>query len=193
MRSGSDNMKDHVVLVTEKNIAVGVLPKLAAHNKNTPLHRGFSIFLFNRSGELLLQQRSSKKKTWPETWSNSCCGHPQVNEALLDAAKRHLKHELGIQAPIINIILPDYRYRFEKDGIVENEICPIMVALTQEDIKPNLDEVKEIKWIQWEKWLDEVTKKSDFYSPWCVEETVLLSKSRKFISFLKKVYQTASQ
>jgi isopentenyl-diphosphate delta-isomerase len=182
-------MKDHVVLVTEQNKIIGVLPKIAAHNKNTPLHRGFSVFLFNESGELLLQKRSGKKKTWPDTWSNSCCGHPQANEEPLDAAKRHLNHELGIQAQSIAMILPDYRYRFEKDGVVENEICPVMVAYTQEKPKPNPDEAKEVKWIQWEKWLDEVTKKPDFYSPWCVEETVLLSKSRKFVSFLKNVYQ----
>ena len=109
-----------------------------------------------------------------------------MNESPLNAAKRHLKHELGIQEPNITMILPDYRYRFEKDGIVENEICPVMVAQTLEKPQPNPDEVKEIKWIQWKKWLDLVAKKPDFYSPWCVEETILLSKSHKFISFLNK-------
>ena len=85
------------------------------------------------------------------------------------------------------MILPDYRYRFEKDGIVENEICPVMVARVLENPLPNPDEVEKIKWIQWRKWLEEVVKKPDFYSPWCVEETLLLNKSPKFASFLKNL------
>lgn len=179
-------MKNYVVLVTEENVEQGTLPKLEAHNKNTPLHRGFSVFLFNKSGELLLQQRSSKKKTWPDTWSNSCCGHPQLNESPIDAAKRHLKYELGIREPNVTMILPDYRYRFEKDGVVENEICPVMVAYTEEKPELNPDEVKEIKWILWKKWLQEIERRPDFYSPWCVEETLLLNKSRQFRLLLNK-------
>jgi isopentenyl-diphosphate delta-isomerase type 1 len=181
-------MKNYVVLVTEENKELGTLPKLEAHNKNTPLHRGFSVFLFNESRELLLQQRSSKKKTWPDTWSNSCCGHPKMNETPIDAAKRHLKYELGIHAPDITMILPDYRYRFKKDGIVENEICPVMVAYSPEKPNPNPDEVREIKLIQWKKWLREIEKRPDFYSPWCVEETLLLNKSKKFRSLLNKFF-----
>lgn len=182
-------MENHVVLITEQNTPIGTAPKLETHNKNTPLHRGLSVFIFNKSGELLLQQRSGKKKTWPNIWSNSCCGHPQLNEDILDAAKRHLKHELGLHPSNLIMILPDYRYRFEKDNIVENEICPVMVAFSEETPLPNPDEVKDFKWIKWEKWLEEVTKNPDSYSPWCVEETLLLSKSPKLTEFLKNIYQ----
>jgi len=56
------------VLVDEHNQPIGQAEKIAIHNENTPLHRGFSVFLFNKKGELLLQQRSSKKKTWPLIW-----------------------------------------------------------------------------------------------------------------------------
>lgn len=40
------------------------------------LHRAFSVFLFNSKGELLLQQRSDEKITFPSTWTNTCCSHP---------------------------------------------------------------------------------------------------------------------
>src|SRR5438067_12237108 len=98
-------MQEEVVLVNEQNEPVGTSEKLVTHNSQTPLHRGFSVFLFNTNGELLLQQRSSKKKTWPLVWSNSCCGHPQLNETSIDAAKRRLRHELGIKDTQLWVIL----------------------------------------------------------------------------------------
>lgn len=83
------------------------------------LHRAFSVFLFNDKGELLLQQRSSDKITFPDLWTNTCCSHPLCvddemgvfdhNKASIGqlslkdkvegttiAAIRKLEHELGI-------------------------------------------------------------------------------------------------
>lgn len=180
-------MDEIVVLVNQSNVPIGTMPKLAAHNSNTPLHRGFSLFLFNSKGQLLLQQRSKKKKTWPLVWSNSVCGHPMLDELPNNAAERRLTYELGIQQAKISIILPDYRYRFMKDGIVENECCPVMVGISNDKPIPNPDEVQATKWISWQNWLGEVNTKPDFYSPWCVEETQLLHKNKKFSFFLQKL------
>lgn len=180
-------MKDYVVLVDEKNHPIGTMEKLAAHNKNTPVHRGFSLFLFNKNGELLLQQRSGKKKTWPLVWSNSVCGHPMIDEAPTDAAQRRLAFELGIKKAEIIMMLPDYRYRCEKDGVVENEFCPVMIGISEEKGHLNPDEVEAVKWIPWEEWLAEVKARPDDYSPWCVEETILLSEKKDFLTFLKRL------
>jgi isopentenyl-diphosphate delta-isomerase len=167
-------MQDYVVLVNEKNEVLKTANKLETHNGKTPLHRGFSVFLFDDKGNLLLQQRSSQKKTWPLVWSNSCCGHPQLDETSIDAAKRRLSFELGITDSQMTVVLPDYRYTFEKDGVVENEFCPVMIGFTKQQPKINSDEVAAVKWITWEDWLDELENNSQLYSPWCVEETKLL-------------------
>lgn len=178
-------MSDYVVLINEKNEQIGTAEKLATHTNNTPLHRGFSLFLFNSNGELLLQQRSLRKKTWPGVWSNSVCGHPRLEESLIDAAKRRLSFELGIENSKIEMALPDYRYRVEKDGIVENEICPVMIGVSNDIPKPNPDEVNAVRWISWKDWLTEVDKNGKNYSEWCVEETQLLEKNGKVDVFLK--------
>lgn len=173
-------MDDYIVLVDEKNNPIGKVEKLISHNQNTQLHRGFSVFLFNQKGELLLQQRSSQKKTWPLVWSNSCCGHPNLDESNINAAKRRLQFELNINQALIYEIISDYRYSFEKDEIVENEICPILVAFCNQQPVLNKDEVENIKWISWEKWLSEVKVNFKKYSPWCIEETLLLEQNSKF-------------
>lgn len=155
------------------------MEKLAAHNANTPLHRAFSLFLFNTKGEFLLQQRAFHKKTWPGVWTNSVCGHPRLYERPIAAARRRLSYELGIHNAEISMALPNYRYLAEKDGIVENEICPVMIGYTDEEPQPNPNEVAAIRWIPWKKWLIEIEKRPDVYSPWCVEETKLLVKQNK--------------
>lgn len=175
------NNNDYVVLADEKNHVLGTAPKLATHNKDTPLHRGFSVFLFNSKGELLLQQRSVKKKTWPLIWSNSCCGHPMLNELNTNAAKRRLKFELGIDLDNFYEILPDFSYKAEMNGIVENEICPVIVAFTDKKLSPNRDEVENIKWINWNKFLKDVKNIPGKYSPWCEKEAKLLAKNRAFL------------
>ena len=155
------------------------MDKLTAHSENTPLHRAFSFFLFNSKKELLIQQRSHKKKTWPLVWTNSVCGHPKLYERPIAAARRRLQFELGVINASISMALPDYRYRAEKDGIVENEICPVLVGFSEDVVHPNPDEVEAVKWIAWEKWVEEITKHPKEYSPWCVEETQLLVKNKK--------------
>lgn len=178
-------MKDYVVLVDHKNTPLGTAPKLAVHSANTPLHRGFSLFLFGKYGELLLQQRSHKKKTWPLSWSNSCCGHPMLGETPINAAKRRLEFELGISDATITMVLHDYRYRCEKDGIVENEICPVMVGFSSDKPMLNPDEVEKLQWMDWGDWLKEVKNNPSNYSEWCVEETLLLEKNKTFQELLR--------
>lgn len=180
-------MEEHVVLVDENNKPLGTAPKSTVHTSKTPLHRGFSVFLFNSKGELLLQQRSSKKKTFPLIWSNSCCGHPGVGESSKKAARRRLKNELGITQTEIYEILPDYRYQAKMNGLVENEFCPVLVGFTSQTPQINQEEIEKIRWVKWEEFLQEITHKPENYSSWSVEETQLLQKNQTFKSFLKNL------
>lgn len=178
---------DYIVLVDKNNKVLGTAPKLATHSANTPLHRAFSLFLFNPKGELLLQQRSGKKKTWPLVWSNSCCGHPILNESNIDAAKRRAEFELGIKLDKIYEILPDFSYRAEMYGIVENEICPVFVGFTDKKPAINKDEVENIRWVKWQDFLREINDHPGIYSVWCEQEAGLLAKDKKFLELYRKL------
>src|ERR1700733_9022291 len=66
-----------------------------------PLHRAFSVFIFDPSQhyKMLIQQRAHHKITFPSLWSNACCSHPLVNDDnILTAMRRKLKQELGISS-----------------------------------------------------------------------------------------------
>jgi len=177
---------EEVVLVNEKNEVLGTMPKSEVHGQQTPLHRAFSCFLFYPDGSFLLQQRASSKKTWPLVWSNSCCGHPFLNEDNLTAAKRRLAFEIGItQLDFLEEIAP-YRYCFVRDGVMENEICPIIVGFTSQQPSPNADEVEAVRFIQWSDFVEDTKKNPQHWSDWCVEETEILSKHPYFLELQKK-------
>lgn len=185
-------MEEHVVLVNENNEVLGTAPKATVHTNNTPLHKAFSCFIFNSQGQLLLQQRSHIKKTWPLVWSNSVCGHPSLNEDNKKAVLRRLKDELGLKEIKIYEVLPNYRYRAEKDGIVENEICPVFIGFSDQKPKINPNEVESTRWIDWQKFVKETKEKPQNWSPWCVEETQLLNQNDLFNKLYKKNTEATS-
>jgi isopentenyl-diphosphate Delta-isomerase len=165
---------EYVILVDKNNNEIGTAPKDTVHTKNTPLHRAFSLFLFNSKKQLLITRRAETKKTFPGVWTNSVCGHLGPGETPSNGAKRRLKDELGITGVEVKEVSP-YRYRFaDKNGIVENEICPILVAYS--DINPtiNKQEVDDWKWMDWKEFLKEIHTNPDTYSPWSREEAGIL-------------------
>ena len=166
--------EERVVLVDDHNQPLGTAPKRWVHSAHTPLHRGFSVFLFNSAGKLLLQQRSFRKQTWPGEWSNTCCGHPFLGESVEEAVRRRLDYELGLQQVNLQIALPNYRYRVEKDGVVENELCPVLVGFTNQCPQPYPEEVEAVEWVDWEPFLAAIRDGTRALSPWCQEEALLL-------------------
>lgn len=122
-------MQNFITIVNQDDEVLEYLDKLSSHNKDTKLHRGISVFLITNTGKIILQCRSEKKITWPNFWSNAVCGHPSINEIYIDAAMRHLKHELNLE----NIHLIEngvYRYNvLSSNRIRENEICHVFVGI----------------------------------------------------------------
>jgi isopentenyl-diphosphate delta-isomerase len=168
---------EFVVLVDEQNTVVGTMSKAEVHGVTTPLHRAFSSFVFRLSDRLLLlQQRSSKKQTWPVMWSNSCCGHPAPGESTVDAARRRLKYELGLEPGILEEVAP-YRYCFTRDGVMENEICPILVGMVDHEPVMNPNEVQAVRWREWTAFLADIQRDPTSYTEWCVAEARILHNS----------------
>jgi isopentenyl-diphosphate delta-isomerase type 1 len=176
-----------VVLVDDENRAVATAGKFDVHTSDTPLHLAFSVFLFNSAGELLLQQRSLTKRTWPGVWSNSCCGHVMLHESVDDAARRRLRYELGIRRVRLVNIVPHFRYRAEKDGVVENEICPILIGFTDDKPRPNPNEVSDVVWTSWSNFIQTCDADPEAYSPWAVLEAKELMRSPTFSFYVKSI------
>ncbi|MFM7321945.1 MAG: isopentenyl-diphosphate Delta-isomerase [Armatimonadota bacterium] len=173
-----------VVLCDDQDQPIGTAPKATVHTGDTPLHQAFSVFLFDRTGRFLTQQRASTKKTWPLIWANSCCGHPLPGESRECAVYRRLRHELGITSLLkLKEVAPTFRYRAELDGIVENEICPVWAGVVEQEPSPNPAEVEAIRWIDWSEFLHTCDTNPAAYAPWTIEEVAALRASDAFFHF----------
>ena len=123
-------------------------------------------------------------------WSNSCCGHPLPGEEAGDAARRRAVHELNLALDTVSNVLPDYRYRAQCDGVVENETCPVLVGIASGTPEPNPAEVNAVRWAKWDE-LVEMAGRKDLLTPWCREEVELLNASPVFHQILAEAQSDA--
>ncbi len=162
---------DDVILLSENGAAIGVYPKSEVHSTDTPLHLAFSCHVTDAAGRMLVTRRALGKRTWPGVWTNSFCGHPRPGEEMLEAIRRRAREELGISLTSLRVVLPDYRYRAtDASGIVENEMCPVHVAVIDGPLSPDPDEVAEWAWVRAEDLAEAVARTPFVFSPWLQEQ-----------------------
>ena len=58
-------------------------------------------------------------------------------------------------------------------GVLENEICPVFVATTTDDVRADPDEVEEQRWEPWPEFRESVLAGRDV-SSWCREQVAEL-------------------
>jgi isopentenyl-diphosphate Delta-isomerase len=163
-----------VVLVDEHGRQIGTAAKASVHHEATPLHLGFSCYVFDGDGRVLLTRRALSKRTWPGAWSNSFCGHPSPGERPVDAVHRRARQELGLNINSVTCCLPDFRYRaVAADGTVENEICPVFCASADAAVRAAVSEVMEHRWVSWPE-LRTAARLAWALTPWAVVQVPLL-------------------
>lgn len=133
-------MTEQVILVNEADEEIGFMEKMEAHEKAL-LHRAFSVFVFNSSGEMLLQQRASEKYHSANLWTNTCCSHPRPGETVAAAADRRLVEEMGFQAPLQKAFDFVYKAPFD-NGLTEYEFDHVFIGTYEGVIEPNPLEVQ---------------------------------------------------
>ena len=161
--------EEHVVLADAHGRPAGTAPKASVHHRETPLHLAFSCHVIDSSGRVLLARRAAGKRTWPATWSNACCGHPQLGETLREAVVRRLADELGLAPRRLGLAIPDFAYRaVMEDGTTEHELCPVVVAEVEGEPSPNRAEVDAVQWVAWDELRHRADAEPLSLSPWSV-------------------------
>ena len=156
--------EEKVVLVDEEDFQLGLMPKLEAHRKGV-LHRAFSVFVFNSSKLLLMQKRSSLKYHSPGLWTNTCCSHQRDGESTVDAAKRRLNEEMGLNVDLKETFSFIYKANLE-NGLIEHEFDHVLVGFTDFNPKINTNEVEDWKWIDLSFLELDLDKNPNIYTEW---------------------------
>lgn len=155
---------DEIILVDANDVEVGQGSKMEVHRRGQ-LHRAFSVFVFDKGGRLLLQQRAAGKYHSPGLWSNTCCGHPRSGETTAQSAGRRLREEMGIDCALTEAFAFTYRAELDRD-LIEHEIDHVFVARFDGSPSPDPSEVGDWKWEQPAAVADDVRRHPDRYSAW---------------------------
>lgn len=155
---------NEVILVDENDVEIGRMEKMAAH-REALLHRAFSVFIFNRKGEMLLQQRASSKYHSPDLWTNACCSHPMPGETTEQAARRRLKEELGFDTELEHLFHFIYKTPFD-NGLTEHELDHVFVGVYDGAINPDPAEVKDFCYMKMEAITESLQSYRHKYTSW---------------------------
>jgi len=158
-------MTDYVILVDNNDNPIGTEEKLAAHQHGGKLHRAFSVFVFNDTGEIMLQRRALEKYHCPGLWTNTCCSHPRPWETSLAAATRRLQEEMWFVCPLEEKFSFVYRAEFS-NGLTEHEFDHVFVGKYNQQPNLNPAEAMEYKRISIEQLLHEIENHPESITPW---------------------------
>jgi len=173
-----DLMADQVVLLDEEHHPIGTAARTEVHTTDTPLHRAFSIYLFDPEGRLLVTRRALTKLTWPGVWTNSCCGHPRPGETDESAIRRRTSEELGLEIDSVEPVLPQFAYTArDASGLLENEFCPVYVGTVTGPPQPDPDEVMDWAWMGWDDVVTATRATPQVYSPWSVGQVAQMAQT----------------
>jgi len=103
MRERNETETESFPIVDQQDRLVGAAARSDVHGNNLP-HRAVHIFVFNQTGDILLQKRSPHKDRHPLLWDSSAAGHVRVGEEYDFAAKRELQEELGIEVQLEKVL-----------------------------------------------------------------------------------------
>ena len=138
-------MEPMLILVDKDNNVTGYERKLKVHQEGY-LHRAFSIFVVNESGELMLQKRAEHKYHSGGLWANTCCSHPLKGEDPENTIHNRLMEEMGFDCVLEPVFKFIYRAELDND-LVEYELDQVYIGKYELEPKPNPLEVGDWKWI----------------------------------------------
>lgn len=155
---------EQLILVDEQDVPIGFMEKMEVHEKAL-LHRAFSVFIFNSSGDLLLQQRAAEKYHCGGLWTNTCCSHPRPLEDTLQAANRRLQEEMGFTTSLKKVFDFVYKAPFS-NGLTEYEFDHVFVGYHDGPVQINKAEASDYKFLSVEAIQAVLVTAPEQFTPW---------------------------
>lgn len=142
------NAPDEILpLVDSEDKVIGAAPRRLIHAQGLR-HRAVHVLVFDPRGRIYLQLRSAAKDSHPGKWTSSASGHVDPGESYLQAARRELKEELGLELSLTPA------GRIAACAGTENEFTEIFRAQTHEEPRPDPVEISRGDFFTPEQALD---------------------------------------
>lgn len=160
-------------LVDENDQVIGRELRGIVHRQGL-LHRAVYAWVFNPSGELLIQQRSPLKKIGANQWDLSAAEHLQPGEDYTSAVVRGLSEELGIQIETVEMagpLQPTHKRELHQGEFHDVELVrSYRLDGFKAEVKLGDGEVTETRWIAIDELKKEIAHEPESFTQWMREE-----------------------
>jgi len=133
-------MDEYIDILDELGNPTGKSALKSEAHKNGWYHNTIHVWLYTLKGEVLLQQRSRKKKIHPLLWDVSAAGHIDAGETIINAAVRETEEELGLKLSkdeLLKICTELHKTSYAEETIQDNEFHHVYIA----ELKVNFDKL----------------------------------------------------
>ena len=96
----TDDPNELFDLVNEHDRVIGTVRRGQAHSDPSLIHRSVQVLVFDRTGRLFLQRRSSHKDLFPGYLCASAAGHVAAGERYESTAQREVLEEVGVSLTV---------------------------------------------------------------------------------------------
>lgn len=142
---------------------IGTKTREECHQNNPGYyHKPVWIWVINNSGEILVQKRSAKKKSFQGYWDIPSAGHVDAGESIIKGAIRETKEELGLDTDA-----EDYQFvgEYISDTTWElGQVYILKIDKKAEDMSLQEEEVEEVKWLSFDRFKELLY--SDLFIPY---------------------------
>lgn len=112
-------------------------------NKNDPVpagmyHMQVHVVVFNRTGQMLIQQRTESKQWFPGLWDYSVGGRAQAGETSARAAEREVQEEIGLTVQLQGtppLLTRMYDEVFDDYYLVRADVPADVLTLQTEEVQ----------------------------------------------------------
>jgi len=148
---------NNVVVVDDEDNVIGAERMPEAIRKGM-IRRAARVYVFNESGQLLVQQRSQKVLK-PLLLDQSAAGHVDEGETYEQAAYRELEEELGITNTSLELVVTSFR--------TTDFFNAIYRAIVPDDIEIQFDseEIEQVLWYDPDTLTTEMRQQPDKFNP----------------------------
>jgi len=160
-------MDEYIDIVNPDGTITGNTCLKSYAHQHGVLHASVHVWLYNKKGQILVQQRSCKKEIYPNLWDVSVAGHIGAGEHHLSAVQREVEEEIGVIYSIDDFV---YQGMFTEkhahaNGLIDYELHYVyLLKFNQEIAKLNLqkEEVAQVKFMSIEDLTNQINNRNLF-------------------------------
>jgi isopentenyl-diphosphate delta-isomerase len=160
-------------LVSDNDQVIGREYRGIVHRQGL-LHRAVYAWVFNPSGELLIQRRSPLKKIGANQWDLSVAEHLQPGEDYLSAVVRGLGEELGIKTEAVEVagpLQPTHKRELHQGEFHDVELVrSYRLDGWKGEVLLVDGEVSEIRWVAIDDLKKEILAEPENFTQWMRDE-----------------------